>query len=567
MKIDVANGFLGSMKRSTGTEVTLFQQITNSIYFIVRYTFLIFLLFLLAGHETANPRVGTTNIEFYSVAFRNAIRNQNNTGEGELYDIEDEVRHFYSLRQYTPAWTINFTIKSTYRELEELLADAYSYGLFPSTYNFKQLKELEQMINATEGEKNKLNLRIKFEQTATKALLQFSRHIAIGFNTDDTSSTYLSFIEYLPGYLNNHLIEGTLRDGILNLQPDNEPYRKLQLAMARYIHAAISDTMVCIPDIIRSDWDLQVTRLVKQGYLDQNFADDTFAVHSAVRNFQRMHGLEITGQVDQETARMLSKNTKEKFLTIALNLDRLRKDELRSTDYVLVNIPEFRLHYYNSKGSYTGFNVIVGRENTPTPQLISQIESIVTNPQWTVPQSITRNEIIPLIKKDSLYLQKHGFAVVDKESNPVDMSSINWADLNPREFEYWFRQTKTDNALGVVKFLFPNTNAVYLHDTQAKGLFTGRKRAHSHGCIRLENPVEFAKILVSSYTYNENKVDIESIIRRKDRRQIKLDKPLPIYLRYYSCLADSTGNIHYFPDIYNLDEAAIQQLFANMSWD
>ena len=330
---------------------------------------------------------------------------------------------------------------------------------------------------------------------------------------------------------------------------------------------AIYDTLNYSLDDIIENRELQIKRLILQGFLDRSFAADSAAFQSALRNFQRFHGLEITGLLNKETMLILSENTKEKFFKVALNLDRIRKDGLKSSDYILVNIPEFQLQYYDNHGKCTEFNVIVGKEETPTPLLTSRIELIVTNPHWTVPQSISRNELIPLIKKDSLYLQKHGFTVVDNKNKPVDMTSIKWADVNPSEFNYWFRQTKTDNALGVIKFLFPNEHAVYLHDTQSKYLFNKRKRAFSHGCIRLQDPIEFAKILLSSYSNNKEGIDIEKIIRDKDRKQIGLDKPLPIYVRYYSCSADSLGNIYFLPDIYALDESAIEQLFANECWN
>ena len=127
--------------------------------------------------------------------------------------------------------------------------------------------------------------------------------------------------------------------------------------------------------------------------------------------------------------------------------------------------------------------------------------------------------------------------------------------------------TKRDNALGIVKFLFPNEHSVYLHDTQSKYLFNKKMRAFSHGCIRLQDPVKFAKMLVTGYNYDENKKDIEEIIKNKDREIVKLDTPLPIYIRYYSCSADSAGDIYFHPDIYSLDESAIEQLFGNTTWN
>jgi len=567
MKIIAANGFEVRLKRQNGIGLTLVQQISNTFYLFLKYSFLLFLLFLLASHETANPKLGSTNIEFYSVAFRNAILDQNVNGNRLVQNTDTSVQLLYAERNYTPLWTVNFDIKLSYRELEELIAHAYSYGLLPSFYHYNKLTELELMMASVENEKDKLDYRIEFEKTASEALLLLSKHMATGIGKIDTSTSYLAFIEHLPAYLNEQINMETLREGILNLQPDNRPYRRLQSALAKYMSAAGSDTLIYSLNEISSNRDLQVSRLILQGFLDQSFAGDSLAFHSALRNFQRLNGIEITGQLNKQTLKILSENTKEKFYKIAINLDRIRKDELKNNNYILVNIPEFQLQYYDNLGRCTEFNVIVGKEVTPTPILTSQIEMIVANPHWTVPQSISRNELIPMIKKDSLYLQKHGFTVVDNKSNPVDITNLSWTDINPEEFNYWFRQTKRDNALGLVKFLFPNEHAVYLHDTQAKSLFSKRKRAYSHGCIRLQDPVEFAKILVSGYTNDDDKIDIENIIRNEDLKQVRLDKPLPIYIRYYSCSADSLGNIYFHPDIYSLDEPVIEHLFANTTWN
>ena len=568
MKSVVEIGYDDSLKGSTELGSTFFQQLATGFYLFLRYTFLIFLLFLLASHEAANPRLGRTDIEFYSVAFRNGILNQKSfTISDSDQKMESSMRHFYAIRNYSPAWTVNFDIQPSYREFEELIANSYQFGLLPSLYQYSQLKNLEQAIRMTDKEEDKLVYRIEFELAATEALLLFSEHLAVGINRIDTSDTYRSYIEQLPGFLNLQLKNETLREGILSLQPQNKPYSRLQHALAKYMISAGADTVKYTSEEIKHSMELQANRLILQGFLDRSFAGDSAAVHSALRNFQRAHGLEVTGKMNRETTELLSKSTQEKFYKIALNLDRIRKDNLKNSNYILVNIPEFRLQYYNTRGKCTEFNVIVGKEDTPTPMLTSNVEMIVTNPHWTVPQSISRNELIPLIKKDSTYLQKHGFTVVDNKNKPVEASSINWSELNPQKFNYWFRQTTTNNALGVVKFLFPNEYAVYLHDTQSKRLFNTTKRAYSHGCIRLQDPIEFAKILVSSYIVNNENIDIETIIRKKDRQQIKLDNPLPIYIRYYSCSADSLGNIHFLPDIYGMDEEAMEQLFANTSWN
>lgn len=536
-----------------------FYRIVNRFYLLLKYSFLLFVLFLLASHEAANPKLGSTNIEFYSVSFKNAVLTQN---------TDSVIKSLYSIRNYTPIWTTNFDINSSYRELEYLIMHAYYYGLLPSFYQYNELKRLEKAMAGTENEEIKLGYRIEFEKTATRALFLFVEHLAEGINRQDTSDSHRIFHKNLPVYLNRQIDQHTLHEGILKLQPDNLPYKRLQSALFKYMNTAVFDTVTYSVNELQTNDDFLVDRLIMQGYLDRSFADDSLAFHSALRYFQRLNSLEITGEPDNKTLDVLSESTIEKFYKIAINLDRIRKDELKNSDFILVNIPEYKLQYYNNSGEYSEFNVIVGKEETPTPLVTSQVEMIVANPYWTVPQSISRNELIPLIKKDSLYLQRNGFTLVDDKNNPVDMASINWKEVNPEKFNYWFRQTKRDNALGIVKFLFPNEHAVYLHDTQEKSLFNKRERNFSHGCIRLQDPVRFAKILVSGYTQDEDKIDIEFVIKNKDRRLVKLDTPLPIYIRYYSCSADSAGNIYFYPDIYSMDETAIEQLFGgNTTWN
>jgi murein L,D-transpeptidase YcbB/YkuD len=133
------------------------------------------------------------------------------------------------------------------------------------------------------------------------------------------------------------------------------------------------------------------------------------------------------------------------------------------------------------------------------------------------------------------------------------------------EFKYWLRQKKMNNALGVVKFLFPNDHSVYLHDTQSKRLFNKKVRAYSHGCIRVQNPQLLAQILVDNY-YSEEQ-DISKIIRAKERKSFDLNESVNVYIRYYSCTVDDKGSITFLPDIYSKDEMAINTLFKGTYWN
>jgi L,D-transpeptidase YcbB len=563
MKIEAVNR--AGMKMIGEAGFTLLQNTFNFFLLLFKYSFLFVLLFLLASHESANPKLGKTTFEFYSSEFRTAFLNPDISSiENNRFSDEESllITRFYLERQFMPAWTNNFEINSSFIDLMELLGNSYQYGLLPSTYGYSKLLKLQNELSGTYSDNKKHEIRAHLERKATCSAIRFMNHLAAGIRSNDTTQAYQLFLNTLPFYLNAQLEKNMLREGILDLQPKNRQYMRLQRAAARYLNTAIWDTLNCSMDQLASDQKLIAEKLIQRGYLDRSFASDSAALHAALRSYQKAHDLDVNGEVDMNTLHSLTTNIKEEFYKIAVNLDRLRKDNLIDEDYILVNIPEYRLHYYNHSGYGSDFNVIVGKKETPTPIVTSQVEWVIANPYWTVPQSITQNEIIPLIKKDSMYLQKHGFSIVDKNLNTIDASNFDWNSMNPNEFAYWFRQTNDNNALGVIKFLFPNPHSVYVHDTQAKKLFNNRVRAYSHGCIRLQNPELLAQMIVSAYSESSRTLDIQSTIHKKVYKEIKIERAVPIYIRYYSCTGDSAGNLQFHPDIYALDNEAINEIFG-----
>jgi murein L,D-transpeptidase YcbB/YkuD len=385
-------------------------------------------------------------------------------------------------------------------------------------------------------------------------------HLATGIGDYDTSAVYLSFINSLPAHLNQQINQNNLRHGILSVQPRNIEYVKLQKALEKYLSIASKDTIQYGTDILLHNDSLILSRLVSQGYLAENFVNDSNLISNAIKSFQRFHCIVETGTIDYNTIRALSRGTKENFYQISLNLDRIRKNELKNRNSIVVNIPEFRLHYYDKVGNNRIFNVVVGKKNTPTPVLTSEINRIVANPYWTVPKSITHKEIIPKLKKDSTFLQRNGFTIIDNFENQVNASSIDWESVKESEFNYWIRQKNSrSNALGVIKFLFPNKHRVYLHDTQSKRLFSKNVRAYSHGCVRVQNPQELAQMILSSNKKAESNLDIYEIINTRELHDIRLDEPISIFIRYFTCTADAEGNIYFHPDIYSRDNKELEE--------
>ncbi|MCG8701760.1 MAG: L,D-transpeptidase family protein [Bacteroidales bacterium] len=233
---------------------------------------------------------------------------------------------------------------------------------------------------------------------------------------------------------------------------------------------------------------------------------------------------------------------------------------MSNSTYIYVNIPEYRLKIFEKNKVIKEHKVVVGTPYTPTPIIESAVHKIVANPYWTVPRSIAIREIIPKIKKDSTYLERNGYKVVDNKLKSVNESTIDWNNVNSREFDYWFKQDKgRGNALGLVKFVFPNDYNVYLHDTPSKSKFQYDIRAYSHGCVRVHNPEELADFVLKKFV--SNKTNVKYTIKKQRHKIYYLPEELPIHIQYFTCSGDDEGNIYFHVDIYKKDKKAMKELF------
>ncbi|HBL76092.1 MAG: hypothetical protein A2W90_11800 [Bacteroidetes bacterium GWF2_42_66] len=218
-------------------------------------------------------------------------------------------------------------------------------------------------------------------------------------------------------------------------------------------------------------------------------------------------------------------------------------------EYIVVNIPETEARYHRNDQLVLKMKIVVGKKRNPTPAIASYITSIVTFPYWNVPFSIASKELLPKIQKDESYLERNNFEVVDAKGNVVDDLELNWADYNEKNFPYFFREsTGPNNSLGVLKFNLQNPFSIYLHDTNSKGAFTKELRFLSHGCIRLEKPVELAELLT------EGKVDANELKSGKQNTEskiIKLTKKIPVFIVYMPVIVDGQ-KVTLLKDVYGL---------------
>jgi murein L,D-transpeptidase YcbB/YkuD len=444
------------------------------------------------------------------------------------------------------------------------MLDSANYFGFPSDYlNSKNLVQLQKEFSES-SKTNELTKRIELELESTREMFRILIALNKGIVSSDSTPGFRNYVKHLPTILNNAISNGKLNEIVTHIQPGFIAYKSLISSVPNFI--SIQNSIAKTGENNISD-SLLAQSLFYAGVLTFPEFDSAMSREASIRKFQEIHHLPVDGNLNNITLSEIKNTLKQRFSLICLNLDRMRKIYSTEDNYVFVNIPEYKLHLIENNKESEIFNVIVGNEETPTPVLSSRLEYFILNPCWTVPRSISDNEMLTKIRKDSTYLQRNGYLIVDNSENPVDMNSIDWNSKNPLGGNYWIRQTNSkDNALGAVKFLFPNKHQVYLHDTPGKHLFKKEKRAFSHGCIRLQNPQKLAQIFSDKYSSSNNKTqDIKALIDKKESKVITLSKTIEIHLAYVTCVSDEKGNIVFLKDIYNLDESELNSLFTGQS--
>lgn len=238
---------------------------------------------------------------------------------------------------------------------------------------------------------------------------------------------------------------------------------------------------------------------------------------------------------------------------LMVNMERCRWQKKSYPDrYVRVNVPSYMLKVVEHDSVMLQSRVIIGKRETPTPELESVIRSFIIYPYWHVPRSIIK-EMLPTIQRDSLYLVKHNFEVLDQAGNVLNDSTLDWNSFTAENFPYILRQREgSENTMGVMKFVFSNKYGVYLHDTNARGLFSKDKRDLSHGCVRVQKAVGLAKYLAKDDDTYVTPEDIDQYLLVRHKLAVNVVKPIPVILEYFTTSVDG-GEVKFYNDIYGKD--------------
>ncbi|MCP4295519.1 MAG: L,D-transpeptidase family protein [Proteobacteria bacterium] len=299
---------------------------------------------------------------------------------------------------------------------------------------------------------------------------------------------------------------------------------------------------------------LIVTGDLKQREQKENLSFDG-QLSRAVQRFQARNGLVVDGIVGRSTMSVLNILVEQRIQQLKFNLSNWDiSHQQMGSRYILVNIADYSLHVVENHKTLKRMRVVVGKEYRRTPLFSEKLESLVLNPYWYIPRKVAEEDILPIIKKDPSYLTRNNIELMldwNGETSAIDPSAVEWSKVETYDFIYQLRQKPgPHNSLGRVKFILPNTDAIYLHDTPDKMVFRRQSRTFSSGCIRIEDPLWLARYLLKDMR-GWSKNNIERIIARGTPTRVKILHPIRVHIKYWTAWVDVTGVVHFREDVYH----------------
>ncbi|HEU5040222.1 MAG TPA: L,D-transpeptidase family protein [Gemmatimonadales bacterium] len=486
------------------------------------------------------------------------------------------MQQVYRDREYRPIWIRGARPRGQARDLIREICRAGEEGLSPADYD---LSGLEKALEALDHEGRAADLAA-IDLRLTALLLGLGTDLLSGRldpRTVDDGWYLRARRSSVDSTLRAVLLEEDSPDMLEQLRPRQKEYRELVEALARQREILLEGGWPTVPPgaaLKRGDRGPRVKalrdRLRASGDLEAGKNDDPVydeEVAGAVARFQIRHGLAPDSGVGRATLSGLNVPVEVRIRQIELNLDRYRwlPAELEKR-YLLVNIPDYRLYAYDDGKLAFEQRVIVGDEyQNATPVFADSMTYLVFRPEWNVPRSILVNEILPRLQDDDDYdLGAQSLELVDTAGDSVvrDPSSIDWDDVDTSDLHYRVRQKPgPTNSLGRLKFMFPNRFNIYLHDTPARALFERSRRTLSHGCVRVEDPIQLAGFVLDGQDgWNEGRVR-EAVDERsaEGNRAVSLKEPVPVYLLYLTAFVRD-GRLHFRNDPYGKDRRAMTRL-------
>ncbi len=501
----------------------------------------------------------------------------------KLTDGDEKVRlnAMYKLLNFKPIWINKSGLSKYSKEFFQQIENDPTLSHDSSTYS--EYKDLGKLDGITDH-----NEIIKYELKIAKLYQKYMSHLLYGnidwqrFQRDlkrhhpNGAWVVHNILSSPESLLIESIKSRTLKHAFKKAKPLFPLYDRMLEALNKYQSIVNAGGWERLPEFANLKPNMRspiipklVERLKREGDYTSTASTEDPTLYDqplldAVVRFQKRHGLVAEGYIGKMTREALDESAEHKLSRIKLNLDRLKWVKREDEKYhIYVNIPAFEMYLFDGQEIIESMEVIVGRKGHETPIFYGKVRTIVLNPYWRIPSSIIRHELIPKLQKNPNYTNSKNIEIhtgYSEYSPLVDPHSINWNKYGKRIPAYKFMQSPGSfNALGKVKYLFPNRYSVYMHDTNERYLFDKYQRALSHGCIRLHKPFE----LLESFSTIDRRVDYQKskmILEENTKTPLRLSNSIPIDTLYLTSWADKDGMVEFRNDIYGYDEMQLSTL-------
>ena len=499
-----------------------------------------------------------------SIAIRDLLENAGNKDSilGKQYAAS--VVEFYAGRDYAAAWVPDGVMTDNARALIERIQAADIDGLDPSAFSppsqnlGKYAKSLPKFTAMTDV--------MLSQAVAAYADAAYGGQVdpgsvggSIDYERQDLDeATALSTvaasddpISALTAYNPPHPEFAALRDKLAELRDAEKAKKPIEVPAGSALKLGVEDARV---GFLRKRLKLP-TNVDSPALFDEGVVE-------AVKSFQKSARLTADGIVGPRTIAALNADPVDPIPTILVNMEKWRwMPRDFGPFYVRVNVPDFTVNVFKGQEIIHTTRTVVGKPSQQTPIFSDEIEYVIVNPAWNVPASITRNEMLPAARRNPGALSGYQvFALIKGRYRAVDPRRVNWRQIDARKIQ--IRQPPgSRNALGKVKFMFPNRHSVYLHDTPSKSLFKRDYRAYSHGCIRVLNPMDFAEALLAEEA-DLNSAYLKSLYGSRERR-VNLNRKIPVHVTYFTAWVDDSGTLQTRDDLYGHDRRIGKRLLSS----
>tara|TARA_R110002049_G_scaffold222206_9_gene393817 strand:+ start:4546 stop:6135 length:1590 start_codon:yes stop_codon:yes gene_type:complete len=479
-----------------------------------------------------------------------------------IYDLSI-TQKFYAGQGYAAAWTNPIALN----ELSAAIYEAEREGMNPDDYHQRQVQGLLDGTLALDDNARDLLL--------TDALMRLTYHYAFGkVDPRDYVSSW-NFDRKLPQvdpleWSQRVVKDGGILAGLEQLKPTSPLYKQLVSALAKYRGIAAAGGWPTVdpgPTLRPGESGPRVLQLRRRLLVDGDLTTDENPESSlfdenlerATVRFQRRHHLDADGIVGKKTLAALNVPVAQRIGQIRVNLERSRVLQDIPDTAVVVDIAGFEVSFFRSGKRLLRSRAQVGRPYRSTPTFRDRITYIEFNPTWTVPPTILKKDTLPAIKRDPAYLQNKNMQVLTRDGTVVDPATVDWQLYPQRGFPYILRQQPgPNNSLGRLKVMFPNEHMVYLHDTPSRDLFSRSERTFSSGCIRVEEIMELAELLLDDPEWDQ--AAIAKVIGAKKTKRVSLRESMPIYLVYWTVAVQDDGTVDFKSDPYQRDAPLLAAL-------